>query len=450
MKKAIISLLLISMLTISFPTQAFAVQKAAASTVETTAYANIDWWKDINDEILLDYIIKAIQCNQDLKLANLKVGESTELKNLKRANEMPIIGTGVVPALYKLPTQTSSDGFISVPLYASYEADLFGKNRDKTKSMDKSIEIAQQNERAANISVTSAVGTTYYNIVKLDKIIEIQQQIINDRQQIYALMKLSNEEGLISTADTVSANKAFIKANSDLIEQKKAREQLLNTLCVLIGESPENSANLRRIAFDDAKINKQIPDYINSEIIEQRPDYIAAEKSIEKSGLDVRAAKKEFLPSFNILGLISFNSSNYLSKMNWTNSLAVLGAGALLPLFTGGSRIANLKLNKNKYEQAIENYKKVNLTAIQEVNDSLCTLKLDEEKYLKTLESYQAEKEDFSYTNMKFNEGLISRLDLLQKRETLLSTEKLLTSDQTNRFINQIGLYKAVAGAKIQ
>ena len=316
--------------------------------------------------------------------------------------------------------------------------------------MDKSIEIAQQNERAANISITSAVGTTYYNIVKLDKIIEIQQQIINDRQQIYALMKLSNEEGLISTADTISANKAFIKANSDLIEQKKAREQLLNTLCVLIGESPENSANLKRIAFDDAKLNKQIPDYINSEIIEQRPDYIAAEKSIEKSGLDVRAAKKEFLPSFNILGLISFNSSSYLSKMNWTNSLAALGAGALLPLFTGGSKIANLKLNKNKYEQAIENYKKVNLTAIQEVNDSLCSLKLDEEKYLKTLESYQAEKEDFSYTNMKFNEGLISRLDLLQKRENLLSTEKLLTSDKTNRFINQIGLYKAVAGAKIQ
>ena len=81
MKKAVISLLLISMLTISFPIQAFAVQKTAAGNVANTAYTNIDWWKDINDEILLEYIIKAIQCNQDLKLANLKVGETTELKN---------------------------------------------------------------------------------------------------------------------------------------------------------------------------------------------------------------------------------------------------------------------------------------------------------------------------------------------------------------------------------
>ncbi len=449
MKKLVITVLSILMLTLSFPIEAYSVEKPITDTAQMFAYINMDWWKELNDDFLTDYITKAIQYNHDLKLATLKVGENIENKNIKRADEMPMIGTGAVPALYKLPSQTSSEGLISLPIYVNYELDLFGKNRDKTKSFDKLIEISRQSERASYISIASAVGSTYYNIVKLDKLIELQKLIIDDRKQIYDLMKLSNDAGLVSTADTVSANKAYIESNSDLIELEKTRQKLLNLLCVLIGESPENSSNLKRISFDDLKINQQIPDYISSELIELRPDYISAEKAIEKSGIDVRAAKKEFLPTFDILGLISFNSTEYLRKMNWTNSVALLGAGAMLPLFTGGRRIANLKLAKNKYEQAVENYKKTNLTAIQEVNDALCNLKLDNEKYLKTLESYKAEQEDFGFTDIKYKEGLISGLDMLQKRENLLSTEKLLTDNKAEFFINKIGLYKSLGGAKV-
>ena len=445
-KKLIVIIMILGLFSGYIPQYSYAAKKPV-TTVETMySYINIDWWKNFNDEYLTDYIIKAVQYNKDLKIATLKVEESTEAKNITRANEMPLMGVGVVPALYKLPTQTNTGGIFSLPIYANYELDLFGKNRDKTKSMDKVVEITREKERSTYLSVVSAVGTTYYNIVKLDKLINLQEDIISDRKKIYDLMELSNQEGLISTADTVSAYKAYVKSNSDMIELQKSRERLLNMLAVLIGDSPENSSDYNRISFDDLVINKNIPDSIASEIIINRPDYIAAEKMLEKTGLDVRAAKKEFLPSINLLGLLSFNSSKLLKQMNWKNSFSLLAANGLLPLFTGGSRIANLKLNKNKYKQAIENYEKTNLTAIQEVNDSLCGLKLDNEKYEKSLESYNAEKQDFYYTNLKYKEGIISNLDLLQKKEALLVTEKLVTSDKTAFFIDQISLYKAVAG----
>ncbi|MBQ9244699.1 TolC family protein [bacterium] len=446
MKKIITYILILTIITAITPTIVYAAKKPITDEQTICGYVNIDWWQNLNDAYLTEYITKALKYNQDLKIATLKVEETTEQKNLTRANEMPSLGIGAVPALYKLPNSTSSDGLISVPLYANYELDLFGKNRDKTKSMDKLIEITRENERSAYISVVSAVGTTYYNIVKLDKLIEIQEQIIQDRKKIYELMKLSNEEGLISTADTVSAQKAYIKSNSDMIELKKARERMLNMLAVLTGDSPENSTNYERISFDNLNINKNIPDYIETDVITSRPDYVSAEKMLAKTGLDVRAAKKEFLPTFNILGLISFNSTDFLRKMNWKNSVALLGANAMLPLFTGGSKIANFKLNKNKYKQAIENYQKTNLTAIQEVNDALCDLKLDNQKYEKTLESYNAEQKDFYFTQLKYKEGVISNLDLLQKKEAILTTEKLVTSDKTAFFIDQIGLYKATAG----
>ena len=49
---------------------------------------------------------------------------------------------------------------------------------------------------------------------------------------------------------------------------------------------------------------KPIRKEISSEVIVQRPDYLAAEKQVEKAGIDVRVARKEFLPKIDILGLI--------------------------------------------------------------------------------------------------------------------------------------------------
>ncbi len=449
LKKAVALILAVAIFTGITPSYVYAAKqnKPITSPEAICSYINIDWWKGFDDAILTDYILNALNRNQDLKISTLKVEEVTEAKNITRANEMPTIGVGAVPALYKLPLLTKSQGLISLPAYANYEVDLFGKNRDKTKSQDKLIEISRENERAAYISIMSAVGSTYYNIVKLDKLIEIQEDITKDRKQIYNLMQLSNNEGIASTADTVNAYKAYISAEADMTELKKTREHLLNLLAVLTGDSPENTSEYKRISFNDLVINKEIPDSITTEIIESRPDYISSEKMIEKAGLDVRAAKKEFLPTFDILGLLSFNSTSMLKKMNWTNSAALLGAGAILPLFTGGAKIANFKLNKNRYKQAVENYQKTNLKAIQEVNDALCDLKMNNEKYNKTLEIYNAEKKDFHYTELKYKEGIISNLDLLQKKEALLVTEKLVTADKTSFFIDQIGLYKATAGA---
>ena len=105
-----------------------------------------------------------------------------------------------------------------------------------------------------------------------------------------------------------------------------------------------------------------------------------------------------------------------------------------------------LPINKNKYEQSLLTYHKTNLTAIQEVNDSLSNLKLDNEKYVKNLETLGMEEKDFKFSEYKYNEGTISKLDLLQRKEALLVMQQLVASSQTDCLVNQISLYKAVAG----
>ena len=130
------------------------------------------------------------------------------------------------------------------------------------------------------------------------------------------------------------------------------------------------------------------------------------------------------------------------------NALTALAGGAMLPIFTGGKRIANLKLKKDTYERVLNNYYKTNLTAIQEVNDALISIKLDNEKFANTEKQARLERQDFGYSTNKFNEGIISKLDLIQVRENVLYTDKQVVNDKIDCLVDYIGLYKAV-GTKL-
>ena len=412
------------------------------------AYVNMNWWDNFNDDNLTAYINKAILNNYDLKMATLAVEEYYQNTKIQFANQLPQIGAGFAPNYTKMPDSTSWNWNFATPAYVNYELDIFLKNRDKTKSVKKLYEASQFDERAAYIAVAGAVGTTYLNIVRLNKIIELQKQIVSIRQDIYNLMLTSNREGLVSTADTVKANKALVIGQTDLIELQKQQKQLLHSFAVLIGESPENISELSFTPYDEINFTGNIPAEISTDIIIQRPDFLKAEAMVEKAGIDVRVARKEFLPSINLTGIALFNAGDFGSAWSTRGMLGSLAAGAMLPIFTGGKRIANLRLQKTTYEKILQDYYKTNLTAIQEINDALVAVKLDKEKMAETLRQAELEKQDFGYNQKRYNQGTISRLDLIQVQENLLSIDKLVAQQNIECMVDYIGLYKAV-GSKL-
>lgn len=406
-------------------------------------YVNMNWWGNFNDDLLNGYIEKAVLNNYDLKMATINVEEYYQNVRLQFANELPSAVGGFGPGVFKAPGMTNTSSAFGLPIIVQYEADIFLKNHNKTKAVKKLYEGSKLDERAAYISVASAVGSTYFNIINLDKMISLQEQIVNIRQEIYNLMLIRNKEGLTSTADTVKANKALVAGQTDLIELKKNREKMLNQMCVLIGESPENANSIKRNSLDSINYQLAIPSEIPSEIITQRPDYMKAELMVEKAGIDVKVAKKEFLPSINILGGALFNASDIGSLFTTKNMLLGVGGGLVTPLFQGGSLIANLKLKKATYERILQDYYKTNLTAIQEVNDALVASRLDKDKMTQTTKQYNLEKSDYKYNEKKFNQGTISKLDLIQYQENLLTIEKLVAQQKVECMTDAISLYKA-------
>ncbi len=458
MKKLLSNILILSLLLGQFsllPAQAqtkffsnIGINKHAVTTNQKYQYMNIEWWNNFNDDYLIEYINKAFENNNDLKIMGHLTEEYYQASRLQFSQELPQAGVGFAPINYKFPQTNKYDWHFFLPIAVNYEADIFLKNHNKTKSSKKTYEMSLQDERSIYISVISNVAVVYFNIVKLDNVIEIQEHIVNNRKTIYELMQKRNKSGLTSEADVVRAEQGYTQSNIELSDLIKEKEKLLNQLAVLTGDSPYNSSEFQRSSLEDISFNGVIPKEISTDIIENRPDYIKAMTEVEKAGLDVKIAKKEFLPTFDIAGLALFNASDFASTLTTANSLLAFGAGVFQPIFTGGAKVANLRLKKASYERILENYKKTNLVAMQEINDSLVTIKQDEGKYSDTLKQLELSQKDYFYNKRRYEKGLISYLDLIQSEESMLSISKLAAIQKTDNYIDYIGLYKST-GAKL-
>ena len=410
-------------------------------------YINLAWWQQFNDEYLNDYIIKAVENNKDLKMASLTIDEYYQNVIMQRAGELPTLQAGFMPGYSKIigPSQ----GGFGLPIIANYEIDLFGKNHNKTTSVRKLYEASILDEKGAYISIASAVGSTYVNIVKLDALIDLQEEIVKLRQEIFEIMSVSNAEGIISTSDLVKANQSYISGVTDLTDLKKERTKALHALAVLVGDSPNNIEEYARSDYKKLAFSGMIPESIDSDIIMKRPDYMKAEKMLEKAGIDVRVARKEMLPKLSLGGGVFFNTKHLESLFTTSNMLWALGGSIMQPLFMGGQLKANLKSKKIAYEKSLKNYEKVNLTSMQEVNDSLVSVNMDREKLAKQKKIQELEKKDFELTKLKYNQGVIAKLDLNQKEENLLTVNKMVYASDFDCMIDYISFYKAIAAEKI-
>ena len=410
-------------------------------------YINLGWWQQFNDEDLNNYIIMAVENNKDLKMATLTNDEYYQNIVMQRAGEVPTIQAGFLPGYGKF-IGSSSGGFL-LPIVANYELDLFGKNHNKTTAVRKLYEASILDEQSAYISIASSVGSVYVNIVKLDAMIDLQEDIVNLRKEIFEIMSVSNAEGLVSTSDLVKANKSYIAGVADLTDLKKERTKLLHQLAVLVGDSPNNIEEYKRIDYKKLAFSGQIPEYISSDVIMNRPDYKKAEKMMEKAGIDVKVARKEMLPTLSLGGGVLFNAKHFESLFTTSQMIWGLGGSIMQPLFMGGKIKANLKAKKIAYERSLKNYEKVNLTSMQEVNDSLVSVNMDREKLAKQKKIQELEQKDFKLSEDKFAQGVIAKLDLNQMEENLLTVNKLVYSTEFDCMVDYISFYKAIAAQKI-
>ena len=410
---------------------------------------NIEFFEKFNDENLNCYIKEAIEKNYELKKAAHSVEQYRQQTKYSLGQELPSLGVSANYLGVKVPEldnfQLKKNAFV-LPFTASYEADLLLKNRDKTRAIKKSYEAAKFNEKAVYLALLSDVATVYTNILRYDDLIEKQEEILKIQEEILNRNDKKFKHGVINLTDLNNVKKNVEASKSTLENLKKNRETAVMQLAVLTGNSAANTANMKFGNFDSFEYSGEIPKEVSSDIIFARPDVKAAEANLEKAQIDVRVAKKEFFPTFNIVGVWAFNTIAPGAFFSWESSLAAILAGASQDIFKGGMKVARLKMQKAKYEELFEDYNQTNLEAVKEVNTSLCIIKHDKHVEANTKSELGYELQNFGNAEKKLNQGVISVPEYLVAKTEFLESQTNFTQAKTQRIINYFTLYKAVGG----
>lgn len=449
MKNKILVLFLTIIIGFGLPCSAFWGNKKLAriNPKEKIEYVNINWWDNFSDPCIKYYIIKAIENNHETKEASWKVEEYKHFVKLQFSQELPSLSIGANYIGNHLPDNVKgiNSNIFAIPLIANYEADVFLKNHDKTKSSKKDYEASRFQEHSIYLSLASSVATTYINTIKFDKQIQLQKNLVDIKKEELKREEARYKRGVVSAQAVNEYKKAYESAKNALNEFVKSRDKSLNQLAVLIGESPENAKNLERNSWDKLEYKNSIPKEISSDVIFSRPDILAAEAKLQKANIDVKVARKEFLPRINITGLYAFSNigGNFGA---WNGSVAAILAGLSQDLFTGGRKIANLKISKTRYEQMFEAYQQTDLNALKEVNDSLLILREDSNTYKNTNTNLLVQKDNYQRAAKSFQRGTISYTSLLEAQEQLLNVKLNQIDAKTTKLVDFITLYKAVGG----
>lgn len=427
----------------------------AQATASTYDYMNMDWWKRFDDDNLLSLMQTVYDNNYDLKNTSLKIKENEQIVKMQFAQELPFANfSGDIYRNLRAPRQqfgslkipNYSQNNYNLPITVGYEIDIWGKNRLKTKSKKQQLEIIKQAERATYISLTSNFATDYFNLIKADKMNELQTELVKVQEDVLNKVTEKYRIGLCSINDVLEQEKLLNLFKEENNIHTKTKEVLINSMRVYLSEA---DGDIARSNYEEVKVLNNIPTEYSTDVITNRPDYLQEEANLKRIGFDVRVAKKEFLPTFTIFGQFGLNAYRLSSLFNSPSQFLNAGILPNWDLFSGGQKKANLKLKKFQYEQALNEYQKTYLEGIKEMNSSLVEYKTAEKNYQEALKKINTERKIYNLAKDKTKIGSASNLDELLAKEMYLIAEKEIVSNKIDTIISTIGLYKASGGVDL-
>lgn len=449
MKKLKLIILLICLTLM--PTQTFAKTKNIQDNNDLQ-YMNLTWWQKFNDQKLNDYLMTIYKNNPDLKIATIKNKQSQQVMKQAFANQLPqLYFNGTMQREFTGSTQRFGEVVIPdynqahyiLPLTMSYEVDLWGENYLKTKSLKKQIEMTTQDERASYISISSNFASNYYTSVGIDKLIQNQKDLLEIEQNIVNLEEQKYNSGLCPIAEVLSEKQSLTQMQERLNSLEERQDIVVNQLITQLGD--RMLTKIDRSNYDSISAIPT-PNEISTEYIGNRPDVQKAELYIQKTGIDIKVARRDFLPKFRVYGQIGFNSYDWCRMFAPHTFLSTAGVAPSLDLFTGGYKKAVLKYNKLEYEKALQIYEKAILTSIQELNDAMMSIKTANSNYEKSKERFNLEKEKLDLSNNQYKIGGRAKLDNMKDQQNILIVEEDMVTNNINRVISTINLYKATGG----
>jgi len=326
---------------------------------------------------------------------------------------------------------------------ASWEPDFWGAIRNSARAQKRLAQASAADLATARLSLQAALANDYAELRGLDVEVEVLRQSITSYQRAVQVTRLRSEGQIASGLDLARASSQLYSAKAQASDAALQRDLLQHAIAGLVGAMP--SGFVIAPAQGLALSAPQLPVGLPSELLQRRPDIASAERQMAAANATIGVSRAAFYPNITLNGTAGFQDTAF-NLLSLPNSLWSVGAGAMLPLFEGGLRHAELQRSWSQYAQTRDDYRATVLAAFQDVADGMS---LTQRLAIEVGEQHEASSqsvEALAISTTLYGDGLDNYLSVSFAQVQALSAELVEVQLRVRQVQASVSLIRALGG----
>jgi NodT family efflux transporter outer membrane factor (OMF) lipoprotein len=399
------------------------------------------WIASFRDEELETLVDEAVANNLNLQVAAARVERAEGIVELAEAGLKPVVGAGAEVSRIAGPEPLA--GIVPVEgsrhsggLNISWEADVWGRIRAGISAAELSLDAARADYEGARLSIAGATAKAWFLAQELHLQVRLTQQVVQVLTELTALVRRNFEVGSVSREDVFLVEADLAAAQAAVRQTRAAQTQVVRALELLLGRYPAASLEASRGLV---AVPPPVPAGMPSELLERRPDLIAAERRVAAAFRLEEQARLARLPRFAFSGGVGGASA-------LTGVVANFASGVIVPIYAPALKTqiaiasADQKATLAAYGQAV-------LRSLEEVETALFNDHIFGEREQFLAAQAASNRKALAIHRKKLEVGQISALPLLQVQARLIGSEVLLLRVRNERLAQRVDLHLALGGS---
>lgn len=406
----------------------------------------VDWIASFQDPTLISLVAEAQQNNLNLASAAAGVEQAQALARQAGANLSPDVGLSLGG---NRGGQLESSGSgpatsLNAGLQVSWEVDLWGRIRSGVAQATASAQAAEADYHYAQHSVAASTAIAYLTSIEASMQTQIAKDSVDLLNRANRIVQAQYNEGAASSQDLALSKSDLAAAQEQLVSLEGSTRDALRALELLLGRYP--SAEL--------VVGKTLPALpsaptagIPSELLERRPDLVAAERNVAGAFNATNQAKAARLPALNLTSNLGGTSSQLSSLLDPSNVAWGVGTSLLAPLFDGGRLRENVTIANAQQKSALAEYANAALQAFSDVESALDQGDVLAARHNALQEATDQAAQAYHVAELRYKEGETSLIDLLTIQQRVIGTRSSLSSVQRLLLQQRVNLNLALGGS---
>ena len=417
---------------------------------EAISVDKLGWKEFYGDERLRQLIELALNNNRSLRQDALAVESARAQFQITRADTLPAVDAAGSSTAQHSGGETTHAYSATLGISA-FELDFFGRlNNLRDQALETYLSY-EESLRSMRITLVAEVATAYFTLAADQQSLRLAESTLESQQKSLDLTLKTFNIGTASGLDVATAQTSVDTARADIAIYRTQVAQDLNALTLLVGQPIEPAL----VADSGDTITDPLAPLITtvapvaevpSELLQRRPDVLAAERTLRAANANIGAARAARFPSIKLTTSIGTSSSQLSDLFGGGSGLWSFIPSVSVPIFDGGSGKATVRVAEVERDAALAEYDYTIQTAFQEVSDALSEQSNMQELLAARQSLLEANEKIYRLTEASYRKGLESSLSVLTAQRSYYTAQQNMIAARLAEASNWVTLYRVLGG----